>query len=221
MPMRALIVEDHDILGRNLETFLWMKDIECHRELDGEKWLFIASTENFDVIILDINLPKISGIDICKQLREKGKTTPILMLTSRSAKNDIIDGLDIGADDYMTKPFDYDELYARVKSLTRRNLENKSTTQIKYRDFVIDLKNSTVNKNGEDVHLSNLEFELLKYFSQNVGKIIDKKELYENVWWEYDDFHNSKTVDVYIGYLRKKMGKDIVETKKGFWYIMH
>jgi DNA-binding response OmpR family regulator len=104
------------------------------------------------------------------------------MLTSRSAKNDIIDGLDIGADDYMTKPFDYDELYARVKSLTRRNLENKSTTQIKYRDFVIDLKNSTVNKNGEDVHLSNLEFELLKYFSQNVGKIIDKKELYENVW---------------------------------------
>lgn len=221
MPMRALIVEDHDILGRNLETFLWMKDIECHRELDGEKWLFIASTENFDVIILDINLPKISGIDICKQLREKGKTTPILMLTSRSAKNDIIDGLDIGADDYMTKPFDYDELYARVKSLTRRNLENKSTTQIKYRDFVIDLKNSTVNKNGEDIHLSNLEFELLKYFSQNVGKIIDKKELYENVWWEYDDFHNSKTVDVYIGYLRKKMGKDIVETKKGFWYIMH
>lgn len=221
MPMRALIVEDHDILGRNLETFLWMKDIECHRELDGEKWLFIASTENFDVIILDINLPKISGIDICKQLREKGKTTPILMLTSRSAKNDIIDGLDIGADDYMTKPFDYDELYARVKSLTRRNLENKSTTQIKYRDFVIDLKNSTVNKNWEDVHLSNLEFELLKYFSQNVGKIIDKKELYENVWWEYDDFHNSKTVDVYIGYLRKKMGKDIVETKKGFWYIMH
>lgn len=219
--MRALIVEDHDILWRNLETFLWLKDIETHRESDGETWLYIASTQSFDVIILDINLPNMSGIEVCQKLREKWKNVPILMLTSRSAKDDIIDGLDIWADDYMTKPFDYDELYARINSLTRRNLENKSTTQIIHSDFIIDLKNSSVEKSGEDIRLSNLEFELLKYFAQNVWKIIDKKELYENVWWEYDDFHNSKTVDVYIWYLRKKMWKDIVETKKGFWYIMH
>lgn len=219
--MRILIVEDHEILWRNLQTFLSIKNIESHVSRDGEDGLFLALTEKFDMIILDINLPKLSGVEVCQKLREKWKNTPVLMLTSRSAKTDIITWLDIGADDYMTKPFDYDELFARINSLTRRNLENKSTTKIAHKNFVIDLKSAQVFIDDREVKLSNLEFELLKYFSQNREKIIPKSELYENVWWEYDDFHNSKTVDVYIGYLRKKMGKDIVETKKGFWYIMH
>lgn len=219
--MRVLIVEDHEILGRNLQTFLWIKDIESQLATDGEQWLFLASTEKFDIILLDINLPKLSGIEVCQKLREKGKNTPVMMLTSQSSKGDIITWLDIWADDYMTKPFDYDELFARINSLTRRNLENKSTTKISHNNFTIDLKNASVTLDGVDVKLSNLEFELLKYFSQNIEKIIPKSELYENVWGEYDDFHNSKTVDVYIWYLRKKMWKDIVETKKGFWYIMH
>lgn len=219
--MRVLIVEDHEILGRNLQTFLWIKDIESQVATDGEQGLYIASTQKFDLILLDINLPKLSWIEVCQKLREKWKNTPVMMLTSRSAKGDIITGLDIWADDYMTKPFDYDELYARINSLTRRNLENKSTTKISHNNFTIDLKSAQVTLDGEDVKLSNLEFELLKYFAQNIEKIIPKSELYENVWWEYDDFHNSKTVDVYIWYLRKKMWKDIVETKKGFWYIMH
>lgn len=219
--MRVLIVEDHEILWRNLQTFLKIKNIESQVITDWEEWLFIASTQKFDLILLDINLPKLSGIEICQKLREKWKNTPVMMLTSRSAKWDIITGLDIWADDYMTKPFDYDELYSRINSLTRRNLENKSTTKISHANFSIDLKNAQVLLDNQEVKLSNLEFELLKYFAQNIEKIIPKSELYENVWWEYDDFHNSKTVDVYIWYLRKKMGKDIVETKKGFWYIMH
>lgn len=218
--MRVLIVEDHQILSRNLQQFLKLKDIESVIVWDWKEALYTASTEFFDLILLDINLPSMDGDEICKRLREKGKDTPILMLTSRSTKTDLISWLEIWADDYMVKPFDYDELLARVHTLTRRNLKNKSTTQIDIRGLNINLEKKIVTWTEWEIKLSHLEFDLLKYFAQNKWKVLSRQEIYEKVWWEYDEFSMWKTVDVYIWYLRKKLWKELIETKKWFWYVI-
>ena len=218
--MKILIVEDTLALATNIVRYLSLKWIQTDVSMDGKDALYKASTKYYDAIVLDINLPEMNGLEVCKKLREKEKDVPILMLTSRSSKNDIITGLDAGADDYLIKPFDYDILIARIEALTRRNLKNKSTHTLTLGKYTLDLEKAEVISGKEIVHLSHLEFELLKYFAQNKGKIIDRKELYEKVWWEFEgDFMFSKTVDVYIWYLRKKLGRDIIETKKGFGYI--
>ncbi|MDP2090766.1 MAG: response regulator transcription factor [Candidatus Gracilibacteria bacterium] len=220
--MKVLIIEDNEILSRNLVRYLAIKDIQSDVSFDGKDGLHKASTNFYDAIILDINLPLMDGMEICKNLREKGKDVPIIMLTSRSSKSDIIDGLNLGADDYLSKPFDYDELVARLHTLTRRNLKNKSNTKINVNDFVIDLEEIQVYKGKNKISLSTLEFNLFKYLAQNIGKVVSRQELYEHVWGEFDgDLMFSKTVDVYIGYLRKKLGKDLIETKKGFGYIIN
>ena len=218
--MKILIVEDHKILSRNISEYLKIKSIDSEVIHDWDQALYLASTKNFDAIILDINLPGIQGDKICKKLREKWNDTPILMLTSNSSKSDMIWWLQIWADDYMVKPFDYEELLVRIQALTRRNLKNKSTTTINIADLSINLENKQVLKDWVEVKLSHLEFDLLKYFAQNEGKILTREDIYEKVWWEYDAFRIGKTVDVYIWYLRKKLGKDIIHTKKGFWYII-
>ena len=219
--MRVLIIEDHQILSRNIQQYLELKSINSMIVSDWIEALYIASTEFFDVIILDINLPWMQWDEICKKLREKWKDTPILMLTSRSSKTDMIWWLELWADDYMVKPFDYEELLARIHSLTRRNLKNKSTTFIMAGDYKIDLDKKLVSWSEWEIKLSHLEFDLLKYFAQNIGKVVSRQEIYEKVWWEYDEFSMWKTVDVYIWYLRKKLGKELIETKKGFWYIIN
>jgi DNA-binding response OmpR family regulator len=160
------------------------------------------------------------GTEVCKLLREKWKNIPILMLTSRSSKSDMIWWLELWADDYMVKPFDYDELLARIYSLTRRNLKNKSTTQISIHTYIIDLEKKIVRWSDWEIKLSHLEFDLFLYFAQNKWKVLSRQEIYEKVWGEYDEFNMGKTVDVYIWYLRKKFWKDMIETKKWFWYII-
>lgn len=220
--MKVLIIEDNEILSRNLKVFLNLKEIESDISNSWNDWYYKASINYYDVIILDIWLPEINWLDLCKNIREKWVDTPIIMLTSRWTKNDIITWLDLWADDYLVKPFDYDELLARVNSLSRRNLKNKSNTIIKYKNILINLEKKEVKKDNNLVKLSHLEFELFKYLSQNRKKIISRKQLYEKVWWEFDsDFMFSKTVDVYIWYLRKKLGKDIIETKIWFWYVIN
>ncbi len=220
--MKVLIIEDNEILSRNLVRYLAIKDIQSDVSFDWKDGLHKASTIFYDAIILDINLPLMDGMEICKNLREKGKEVPIIMLTSRSSKSDIIEWLNLWADDYLSKPFDYDELVARLHTLTRRNLKNKSNTKINVNDFVIDLEEIQVYKWKEKISLSNLEFNLFKYLAQNMWKVVSRQELYEHVWWEFDgDLMFSKTVDVYIWYLRKKLWKDLIETKKWFWYIIN
>jgi len=235
--MKILIIEDNQDLATWLARYLSAKDIHSEISFDGEDWLHKAVTKYYDAIILDINLPGKSGLEVCEELRKKEKDVPVIMLTSRSSKEDIIVWLDSGADDYLVKPFDYDILVARLEALTRRNLKNKSTAELHIWEYTLDLEKIEVRKSdailspldkgriergGEFIHLSHLEFELLKYFAQNKQRTIDRQELYEKVWWEFSwDFMFSKTVDVYIGYLRKKLWRDIVETKKWHWYIAH
>jgi DNA-binding response OmpR family regulator len=221
--MKVLVVEDTQDLATGLVRFLSMKDIQADISLDGKDGLYKASTKYYDAVILDINLPEKDGLEVCKELREKEKDVPIIMLTSRSSKDDMITGLDAGADDYLVKPFDYDILVARLEALTRRNLKNKSTSILHLGDYNIDLEKVEVSwKNNENIHLTKLEFDLLKYFAQNKGNIISRQELYEKVWWEFDgDFMFSKTVDVYIWYLRKKLNPELIQTKKWHWYIVN
>ena len=218
--MKVLVIEDNEILSRNLIRFLSLKDIASDISFDGKDGLYKASINFYDVIILDINLPGMDGIEVCKALREKWKDTPIIMLTSRSAKTDIVEWLNVWADDYLSKPFDYDELIARIHSLWRRNLKNKSNTKIEVWEYFIDLEKIEVHKWSIPIKLSTLEFDLFKYLVQNRWKVVSRKDIYEKVWGEFEEFMFSKTVDVYIGYLRKKLDRDLIETKKWFWYII-
>ena len=220
--MKILIIEDTQELATSLVRFLSVKAIQADMSLSWEDGIYKASSKYYDAIILDINLPGKDGLEVCRELREKEKDTPVIMLTSRSGKEDIIEWLDAGADDYLIKPFDYDVLIARLHALTRRSLKNKSTTLLSLWAYDIDLEKVEIRYSWEEtsIHLSSLEFDLLKYFAQNKGRLIDRQELYEKVWGEFEgDFMFSKTVDVYIGYLRKKLGKDIIETKKWHGYI--
>ncbi len=220
--MKVLVIEDTQELATNLVRFLSLKGIQADVSFDGRDGLHKAATKYYDAIILDINLPEIDGLEVCKRLREKEKSVPIIMLTSRSGKDDVIQGLEAGADDYLVKPFDYDILVARLEALTRRGLKSKSTTILTAGNCHIDLERIEVMKGHDKIHLSTLEFDLLKYFAQNKGRVISRQELYEKVWGEFDgDFMFSKTVDVYIGYLRKKLGRELIETKKGHGYIVN
>lgn len=218
--MKVLIAEDTAGIARNIRDYLALKWVESTVVWDGKEALYHASVYPYDVLILDIGLPELDGLQVCQQLREKGKDIPIIFLTSRSTRNDIIAGLKKWGDDYMVKPFDFEELLVRLEALTRRNLKNKSTTKIVFGEYEMDVEKEMVLKTGEHVHLSTQEFNLLKYLLQKQGHIVSKEELYEKVWGEYDVFKMWKTVDVYIGYLRKKLWVEVIKTVKGRGYMM-
>lgn len=218
--MKILLIEDNEILSRNMVRFFALKDIHLEVSFDWLSGFKKAKINYYDAIILDISLPEMDWLEVCKKLREAEKNVPIIMLTSRSTKSDIITWLEVWADDYLVKPFDYDELIARIKSLTRRNLKNKSNN-IKIWEFCLDLEKIEVFKWNNKIELSNLEFKLFTYLAQNKNKAIWRKELYEKVWGEFDwYFMFSKTVEVYIWYLRKKLDKNLIETIKWVWYII-
>lgn len=219
--MKVLVIEDNEILSRNIVRYLASREIFAEASLDWEEWLYKALTKHFDIIILDINLPKKDWIEICKTLREKWKEVSIIMLTSRWTNDDIVTGLDIWADDYLVKPFEYSELLARINAIYRRRMQNQSNTIISFDNIEINLKTIEVKQNWEIVALSKLEFELLKYLAQNKSKALSREDIYEAVWWERDnDFVYGKTIDVYIWYLRKKLGKELIETVKWYWFII-
>lgn len=218
--MHTLLIEDTIPLAQTVVRYLANEDINCTLRTDGESGYSEAVNGNYDVIILDIALPKMDGIEVCRRLRAEGKTTPIIMLTSRSTQDDIVTGLDYGADDYMTKPADYRELVARVRALARREQSNKSTELIKAGKLEIDPANQLVRYDGKEIDFSKREYALLSYFATHEGHTIPKSELLEKVWGIYDSWQEGKVVEVYIGYLRKKI-PGIIETRKGHGYILN
>jgi two-component system OmpR family response regulator len=220
--MKLLVIEDSEILCRNIVRYMSSRDIHVDVSLDWQDWLYKASINTYDAIILDINLPIINGLDVCKKLREKEVSIPVIMLTSNSWNNDIISGLWAWADDYLSKPFEYPVLFARLEAITRRNFKNKSVTIIELNNnIIINLEKHNVTYKWENIFLSVIEFNLFKFLAQNKSKAMSREKIYQNVWWEMDnDFIFSKTIDVHIWYLRKKLWKDIIKTRKGFWYII-
>lgn len=218
--LNILIVEDNKILSDNISTYLGLEGIKSKQLFDWENVVYEIVSNNYDMIILDIWLWKVNWLEVCKKIRDLWKNIPILMLTARTTLDDKKNGFNSWADDYLTKPFEYEELLLRINALMRRNFTVKSEYIILW-DIEVSLHNKKVTKDWEELHLSNLEYELLLYLIHNKTRVISKKELLEKVWWEYDDFSISRTVDVYVWYLRKKIWNDIISTIRWQWYIIN
>ena len=203
-----LLIEDDPSIARGLRISLEAEHYEVVHHTDGDKGYYAAQTRHFDVILLDLILPGKNGEDICVGLRAKGNATPILMLTSKKDEVDRVMGLDIGADDYVTKPFSLPELHARIRALLRRPPELKlELDTYAFGDVFVDLKRTEVWKNGALVQLSKKEMDLLHYFIAHEGEVITRDMLLDHVWG-YETYPVTRTVDNFILALRKKLEDD-------------
>jgi two-component system, OmpR family, response regulator len=214
--MRILVVEDeHKIansIKRGFEQETWATDMAY----DGEEGYDMASSEDYDVIVLDLMLPKMDGVEICKKLRTEGVHIPILILTARGELADKVGGLNSGADDYLVKPFAFEELLARVKALSRRPKLTNSE-ELKTNDLTLNTTTFEVKKGDKVIDLSRKEFALLEYLMRNAGRVVSKENIIAHVW-DYESDILPNTVEVFIGYLRDKIGGETIKTVRGFGY---
>ncbi len=220
--MKILVVEDgHKIAGaikKGLEQESYAVDV-AFRGNDG---FDLATTENYDLIVLDILLPEMNGLEICEKLRAQNIHTPILMLTAKGQVNDRVAGLDVGADDYLTKPFAFEEFLARVRALIRRP-KDAAGIILQVDNLTLNTVSYEVKRTGKLIQLSNKEFALLDYLMRHPNKILTKEQIISHVW-DYDADILPNTVEVYIGYLRNKIdrpfpkGKPLIKTIRGFGY---
>jgi DNA-binding response OmpR family regulator len=218
--MRILVVEDDHEIADSIRKGLQDNSYAVDVAYDGTNGFDFASTENYDAIILDWMLPELSGIDICDKLRKKRIATPILFLTARLQLDDKIQGLNLGADDFLVKPFAFAELLARIKTLIRRPKEVLQPKLV-VGDLTVNTITYEVTRQNKSIHLTHTEFAILEYLMARAGKVISKKELIDHVWdFEADILPN--TVETYINYLRNKIDrpftKPFIHTVKGFGY---
>jgi len=220
--MRILVVEDDvdlaDILCRALTEQLYQVEVTY----DGESARYQALAEPFDLVVLDLMLPKVDGITVCRDLRRAGRTTPVIMLTARDKTDDRILGLDAGADDYLVKPFSMGELCARIRAVVRR-AEHQTDEVLSVRSLRLDPHSSFVRRGGREIMLTAKEFALLLYLMQHPGRVLTRTEILEHVWdANYDGFGN--VVDVYVNYLRNKLEERgeprVIETVRGRGYLL-
>jgi DNA-binding response OmpR family regulator len=220
--MKILIVEDEKNLVKIIKKGLEENSFIVDFSLDGEEGLYMAETFPYDVIILDIMLPKVDGITILKKLRERKIDVPILLLTARGEIKDKVEGLDLGADDYVVKPFEFSELLARLKAVIRRN-KGKASPFIIIDDLIIDINSRTVKRSDKEIKLSAKEYKILEYLALNKGRIISRTEFTEHIY-DIDFDLDSNVIDVYINYLRNKIDKDnskkLIHTIRGAGYIL-
>lgn len=220
--MRILVVEDDHKIANSIKKGLEQEFFAVDVAYDGSSGYDLAASENFDVIILDLMLPYINGIDICKNLRKSQIHIPILILTAKGELEDKVKGLNFGADDYLVKPFAFAELLARIRALIRRP-KNSIGTILAFEDLSLDTTNFKVTRAKKDIKLSKKEFSLLEYLLRHPQKILTKDQIINNVW-DYNADILPNTVEVYIGYLRKKIDlafsdkKPLIQTIRGFGY---
>ena len=221
--MRILVIEDEkkiaDFIKRGLKEEGYAVDVAN----DGENGLFLAKTNDYDLILLDLMLPKIDGITVCKTLRQEKVLYPIIMLTAKDAVKDKVTGLDAGADDYLTKPFAFEELLARIRAVLRKKSEQQQALKLEADDLSMDLKTHKVTRAGKEIELTSKEFALLEYMMRNAGKVVTRTMISEHVWdIDFDTFTN--VIDVYINYLRNKVDsgakKKLIQTVRGRGYII-
>lgn len=214
--MRVLVVEDEHKIANSIKKGLEQELFAVDVAYDGEEGYDLASSEEYDLIILDLMLPKMDGVTICKKLRSEGVHTPILILTAKGQVGDKVEGLDAGADDYLTKPFSFEELLARIRALIRRPQKTKGRKLV-VDSLTLDTKTFEVRKDDKLIPLSNKEYSLLEYLMRHPNLILTKDQIIAHVWnYEADILPN--TVEVYVGYLRNKIGKDLIKTVRGFGY---
>jgi len=220
--MRILIVEDEKkvagFIKKGLEEETYAVDVAN----DGEEGFHLADMNQYDMIILDVMLPKMDGLEVLTRLRDKKVSTPILLLTAKDAVDDKVTGLNKGADDYLTKPFAFSELLARIRSLLRRG-QSETQTELKVGDLCLDMVSHKVSRGGEEIELTGKEYSLLEYFMRNEGKVLTRTMIAEHVWdYNFDTFTN--VIDVYVNHLRKKIDKKypakLLHTLRGVGYVM-
>lgn len=204
--MRLLLVEDEEGFAEALCTSLKMEHYIVDRAADGEKGLEFGLSEVYDAIILDIMLPKLDGLSVLGRLRREGITTPVLLLTAKSELQDKITGLDCGADDYLTKPFHREELYARLRALTRRRDNGGTPDQLAFGDIYMQQGSNELScpATGKSIALNGKEYQLMEYLLRNAGQIISREQIIEKIWG-YDTDAEYNNVEVYISFLRKKL----------------
>ena len=220
--MRVLLVEDDSGVSRFIKKGLKEEGYVVDAAFDGEEGLHLALSQTYDLIILDILLPEMDGYEVLRKIREKGVVIPVICLTAKDEKEDIIQGLELGADDYLIKPFSFSELLARIKAVLRRGIKDVELSKLAAFDLSLDLINRKAYRNGKDIELSGKEFLLLEYLMRNAEQILTRTMILENVWG-YNFDTSSNIIDVHINHLRKKVDKNfpqkLIHTIKGVGYV--
>ena len=214
--MRILVVEDDKDLARQLKNALSGAGYAVDVAHDGEEGHFLGDTEPYDVIILDLGLPVMDGVSVLKQWRRDGRKTPVLILTARDRWSEKVSGFDAGADDYVTKPFQVEEVLARIRALIRRAAGHASA-ELECGGLVINSGSGRVTVDGAPVKLTAQEFRLLDYLMHHKGKIVSRTELTEHIY-DQDFDRESNTIEVFVGRVRKKLGADYIHTVRGLGY---
>jgi two-component system response regulator MprA len=217
--MTVLLVEDNAGLAKNIARYLEAEGYPVRIALDGLAALELAEESAPSCVVLDLNLPKIDGLEVCRRLRASGFDGPLIMLTARSSRRDVVLGLDSGADDYLVKPFALQELVARMRALGRRSAPFRHPV-IQLPGCELDTASRQVTREGRLVNLAPREYALLEHLAVNRGIAQERTALIEAVWGRYDDLMFSKTVDVHVSYLRRKLGSDVIVTVPGIGYMI-
>lgn len=222
--MKILLVEDEEKMSSFIKKGLEEQTFEVDAAFDGEMGKRLVLAHSYDVIILDVNIPKINGFDLAKLIRNEGIATPIIMLTAFGTTDDKLKGFDAGADDYLVKPFEFRELLARLKALSKRNLEltNSATKTLKIANLEINSEEKWAKRDNKKIELTAKEFMLLEYLAKNKGKVVSRLDIAEKVW-DLNFDTGTNVIDVYINFLRKKIDKEyepkLIHTMVGMGYV--
>jgi heavy metal response regulator len=220
--MKVLFIEDDRGIAHFVKKGLEENYLTVDMAYDGEEGMYLALHERYDLFILDIMLPKLNGIEILKSIRENGIDTPVIFLTAKDTEKDIVKGLNLGADDYMVKPFSINELLARIRAILRRDKAQR-VSELKVADLVVDLKTHKVFRGGKRIDLTPKEYALLEYLMRNEGQILTRTMISESIWdYHFDSLTN--VIDVHIYHLRNKIDKgfepQLLHTIKGVGYVL-
>lgn len=220
--MRILVAEDERDLNRIIKKRLEKEDYSVDSCFDGEEALDYLAVGEYDLVLLDIMMPKADGLEVVRRMREKRISTPVLFLTAKDSVADKVAGLDAGAEDYLVKPFAFEELLARIRALTRKNA-GESTNQLTLADLTLDIKSHQVSRAGTPISLSTREFAILEYMMLNRGTVLSREKIESHIW-NFDYAGGSNVIDVYIRYLRKKIddpfSSRLIHTVRGSGYVM-
>ena len=217
--MRLLIVEDDTVLSEHLKADLKQAGFAVDLAGDGEEGQFMGETEPYDVVVLDLGLPKRSGLEVLSHWRAKGNAVPVIVLTARDAWHERVEGFKAGADDYLGKPFHVEELIARINALAKR-ASGQATGTLQRAGLTLDEERQCVLlADGSSHELTGTEFRLLRYFMLHPGRVLSKSQLTEHVY-DYDSDKDSNVIEVYVRRLRQKLGDDVIETRRGQGYIL-
>jgi len=221
--MKVLLIEDEPKVAAFIKKGLEEQAFEVDQAYDGTFGIKLALQNEYDIIILDIILPHMNGLEVCREIRKHNTSVSILMLTALGTTDDKITGLDAGADDYLTKPFEFKELLARMRALTRRTTDNATSEKLTIADLEMDVVKKTVTRAGKPINLTAREFALLHYLLRNRERVVSRVDITEQVWETSFDT-GSNVIDVYINFLRKKIDKDhpskLIHTLVGMGYVL-